>query len=80
MLNTQCEKVENCCLFRSFVPPKIRGSQPISRPIESGLEMPLFYNFPFTSKHRNAVSRARHRGRVAYNANERKNGKSIQKK
>ena len=38
MLNTQCEKVENCCLFRSFVPPKIRGSQPISRPIGSGLE------------------------------------------
>ena len=39
MLNTQCEKVENCCLFRSFVPPKIRGSQPISRPIGGGLEM-----------------------------------------
>ena len=32
----------------------------------------LFYNFPFTSKHRNAVSRARHRRRVAYNGKERK--------
>ena len=33
------KQVENGCLFRSFVPPKIRGSQSISRPIRGGLEM-----------------------------------------
>ena len=44
------------------------------------MQICLFSNFPFTPKHRNAVSRARHRGRVAYNANERKERKIYTKK
>ena len=44
------------------------------------MQICLVYNFPFTPKHRNAVSRARHRGRVAYNVNERKEQKIYTKK
>ena len=40
----------------------------------------LLYNFLFIPNYRNAVSRARHRGRVAYNVNERKEQKIYTKK